>query len=265
MKKQLIEKSLSPAARASINEIQLFDDIDSSNAESLRQIQAGKRGVWIVLAETQSAGRGRRGRSWYSRRGAGIYLSLVRQFTLDSGDLQSLSLVAAISLQSALSGLGVENLQLKWPNDVLHRKRKLAGILLELQATQSCIHLVFGIGINLKLPASALVEIGRPVTDLNSLTENSLVAEEVVAAVVSELLCNIERFEADGFSVFQQVWNRQDCYLGSDIVIENGPNRTIGTSLGVDASGALVLQCANGRQLISGGEIFPSLREVPSE
>ena len=142
MNEALIEKHLSPEARADLGEVILFEEIDSTNAESLRLLKAGKTGSWIVLAQSQIAGRGRSGRTWSSYKGAGIYLSLVRRFTLAADALQSLSLVTAISLHAALTALGVQNLQLKWPNDVLHEKRKLAGILLELHKMESTLHVV---------------------------------------------------------------------------------------------------------------------------
>jgi BirA family biotin operon repressor/biotin-[acetyl-CoA-carboxylase] ligase len=261
MNRELIEKHLSPDFGVDIGEILLFEEIDSTNAESLRLIRSGKRGNWVVLAQSQSAGRGRSGRHWYSHKGAGIYLSLVRQFTMKANALQSLSLVTAISLHSTLITLGVKNLQLKWPNDVLHEKRKLAGILLELQNTSSALYIVFGIGINLALPAQARHEIDRPVTDLNSLTENQLHAEEIVAVLLNKLLSNIAVFESRGFSSFQDEWNRLDCYVGHDIVIQNSRERIIGKSLGVDQSGAQLIQTAGGRQAVIGGEIIPSLRE----
>lgn len=261
MNRELIEKHLSPDSRADIGEILLFEEIDSTNAESLRLLRSGKRGNWIVLAQTQTAGRGRSGRRWYSHKGAGIYLSLVRQLTMQTNALQSLSLVTAISLHSTLAALGVQNLQLKWPNDVLHEKSKLAGILLELHSTNSALHIVFGVGINLDLPTQALQEIGRPVTDLNSLTENQLHAEEIVAVFISKLSSNVADFEIHGFSSFQDQWNSLDCYIGHDIVIQNGSERIIGKSLGVDRSGAQLIQTAGGRRAVSGGEIIPSLGE----
>ncbi|HIA59121.1 MAG TPA: biotin--[acetyl-CoA-carboxylase] ligase [Gammaproteobacteria bacterium] len=262
MNEALIEKHLSPEARADLGEVILFEEIDSTNAESLRLLKAGKTGSWIVLAQSQIAGRGRSGRTWSSYKGAGIYLSLVRRFTLAADALQSLSLVTAISLHAALTALGVQNLQLKWPNDVLHEKRKLAGILLELHKMESTLHVVFGVGINLDLPAQAVKEIGRPVTDLNSLADNEVNTEELVALFINALLPNVINFEATGFSPFQDDWNRLDCYINHDIVIQNGNERIIGKSLGVDNSGAQLMQTATGRQTIIGGEIFPSLREL---
>ena len=262
MNKEFIENHLSPDSRADLGEIILFEEIDSTNAESLRLLKAGRTGSWIVLAQSQTAGRGRGGRTWSSYPGAGVYLSLVRRFTLDADALQSLSLVTAISLHAALTALGVQNLQLKWPNDVLHEKRKLAGILLELHKLGSSLIIVFGVGRKRHLPSQEVKEIGRQVTDLNSLTANEVNKEELVALFINALLPNVINFEERGFSPFQDAWNRLDCYINHDIVIQNGGQRIIGKSLGVDTSGAQLMQTATGRQTIIGGEIFPSLREL---
>ena len=102
MKEQAIRSQLSPASIHVFGEIQLYDQIDSTNAAALRQLQSGKTGNWILLAQSQTAGRGRRGKQWLSPPGAGIYLSLVRQFDMAANALQALSLVTALSLQQAL-------------------------------------------------------------------------------------------------------------------------------------------------------------------
>jgi len=262
MNQQAIQNLLSPEALVVIDDIQLFDEIDSTNAESLRQIQAGKTGNRLILAVSQTAGRGRRGREWLSLSGAGIYLSFTRQFNLEPNALQGLSLLTAISLQSALSDLGISGLQLKWPNDVLHEKKKLAGILLELQDSGQAVYVVFGVGVNINLPEKARQEIGRPVTDIAALTDPVADINAIVATLMNTLCANLALYEKDGFAPFQQTWNQLDCYKGSDIVIESGENRSLGKSLGVDASGALLMQTASGQRRISGGEIFPSLREA---
>lgn len=265
MEKKKIHKLLSPGTRRVFNDIQLLDEIDSTNAEALRQLQAGKTGDWIILANSQTAGRGRRGRHWVSPSGAGIYLSVVKQFTLAADALQGLSLVTALSVQQSLSSLGIKGLQLKWPNDVLHQKKKLAGILLELHQGEPVNHVVFGIGVNLVLPEDSRRQIDRPVTDISSIHASVPDSSTIVAAILEELRINLQDYARAGFKPFADNWNGKDCYLNVDIVIQNGETRTIGRSLGVDESGALIMQTAVGRQVLNGGEIFPSLRELADE
>lgn len=268
MDKQLIQDALAVEISNLIDDIQVFDEIDSTNLESLRQIKAGRHGTLLIVADAQTAGRGRRDRQWVSPAGSGIYLSLSRSFGNDANALQCLSLVAALSVLNAAETLGASGLQLKWPNDVLAGRNKLAGILLELQTTDSGKYLVIGIGLNLSLPKEARALIDRPVTDLATVLEGKRDCPDaaiVAAEIVSQLQRNILMFEEQGFSPFMKMWNFYDKYLDRDIVIQAGNSRTIGKSLGVDENGALILQSASGRELITGGEIFPSLHELPDD
>ena len=261
---QTLRNLLSSESEQSIDRIQIFDEIDSTNSESLRQIQSGNTENRLVVANSQTAGRGRRGRQWLSPKNAGIYLSLTRCFSLQADVLQGLGLATAISVLEALHGLGATDLQLKWPNDVLCKKKKLAGILLESQQLESqqketSRFVVFGIGVNIKLPTESVASIDRPVTDLNSIISELPSRATLIAAILNQLCRNLIDYESSGFSSFKQRWNAQDCYRMSDIVIQNGERRIIGKSLGVDSSGALLLQTTGGVQSINGGEVFASM------
>tara|TARA_R110002073_G_scaffold91547_1_gene215290 strand:+ start:155 stop:964 length:810 start_codon:yes stop_codon:yes gene_type:complete len=265
MNEQALRSLLNLESEQSIDNIQLFDEIDSTNSESLRQIQSGHTENRLLVAKSQTAGKGRRGRQWLSPQNAGLYFSLTRRFSLDANALQGLSLVTAISLVEALCELGAKELQLKWPNDVLCGKKKLAGILLELQQKEGARFVVFGVGVNIEYSTDAVSSIDRPVTDLKNIL-GELPGSEVLLATVLNYLCrNLNDYENEGFSPFADRWNSLDCYRMSDIVIHNGESRIIGKSLGVDAGGALLLQTADGVQSISGGEIFPSLRPLIDE
>jgi len=258
MDRQDIHDALNLETRALLDEIHVFDAIDSTNLEALRQHRAGRRGTFLLLANKQTAGRGRRGRTWLSPSG-GLYLSLIRSFEAEPSSMQALSLVTALAVHSACRRLGAENLQLKWPNDVLAGNKKLAGVLLEWRNVESSQAIVFGIGLNLSLSAGALAAIDRPVTDLQTVIGTNPGQTRVAAAVTEELLASIVRFEQSGFSVFQEAWNENDRYREQDIVIQSGNTRIIGKSQGVDPHGSLMLQSMAGLELISSGEIFGTL------
>jgi len=262
MDEQTLRNLLNIESEKSIDRIQIFDEIDSTNSESLRQIQSGNTENRVVVASSQTAGRGRRGRQWLSPKNAGIYLSLTRRFSLEANALQALSLVTAISVLEALQELGAQGLQLKWPNDVLFEKKKLAGILLELQQKEASRYVVFGIGVNIELSADSLERIDRPATDLTSIIIEPPSRVILLAALLNQLCRNLEKYESSGFSSFEERWNDLDCYRMNDIEIQNGESRLIGRSLGVDSGGSLRLQTAKGIQSINGGEVFPSLRPL---
>lgn len=239
--------------------VQQFTEIDSTNVEAMRQLQSGRSGCFLLLAHSQTAGRGRRGKVWQSPAGAGIYLTLVWAFPVTITQLQSLSLVAALSVHEAMQSCGVAGIKLKWPNDLMARKCKLAGILLELKQSSEASHVLFGIGINLNLARAVRDSIEQPVTDLSSLLQGAPDKSLVVTRVVESLLDNLDEFERSGFEPFRARWNALDFYLGEDIVLQTGDRRKIGKSLGVDETGALLLQTTTGLEKINGGEIFPSL------
>lgn len=265
MDKQSLVKFLSSAAAAKLDDVHLFAELDSTNSAAIRLIESGASGTHLFIAEQQTAGRGRRGRSWKSPAGGGLYMSLLHPFP-DQGqggiELQALSLVTALSVFQSVSQFDAGSVQLKWPNDIVSGKKKLAGILLEMKAAQNHRCIVFGIGINYSLSEEQKVAIDRPVIDLRSLSSSLPTREQLAAQVCSQLLENIEKFSAQGFAPFQSDWNNNDRYLGAEIVIEDGARRIEGRSSGVDDHGALLVQTASGQQCIQGGEVFPSLREA---
>ena len=262
MDEQTLRNLLNLEAEKSIDKIQIFDEIDSTNSEALRQIQSGNTQNRVVVASSQTAGRGRRGRHWVSLKNEGIYLSLTRRFSMEANALQALSLVTAISVLEALRELGAQGLQLKWPNDVLFENKKLSGILLELQHKDAARFVVFGIGVNIELSADSLESIDRPVTDLNNIISEPPSRVILLTELLNQLSRNLEEYENSGFSSFEERWNCLDCYRMSDIEIQNGERRLTGKSLGVDSEGSLLLQTAKGIQPISGGEVFSSLRPL---
>jgi BirA family biotin operon repressor/biotin-[acetyl-CoA-carboxylase] ligase len=239
--------------------VNVFTDIDSTNEESLRRIKRGEPGGFLIASSAQSAGRGRRGRTWFSSANAGLYMSLALPFPAAITNIQALSLVTALSVHKAIKSLYSLELQLKWPNDLLAENKKLAGILLERQQVEEGAIIVFGIGVNIDVPDSDKAQIDRPVTDLISLSDLKPELDILCGAIVNALVENVEVFCKEGFGPFQDRWNELDYYNGCDIAIEDGNGRTVGKSLGVDANGCLKLQSAEGETTIASGEIIPSL------
>jgi len=260
MEKRIIEDHLSYSALVKIDDIHTFRELDSTNSEAMRILESGRTGIHLVVANMQTNGRGRRGRRWVSPEGEGLYISLMHPFACDVSGLQALSLVSALSVHGSLTGGKVSGLQLKWPNDLLIGKKKLAGILLELRTFDGVTYIIFGIGVNYSLGESQKAEIGRPVTDLAEMVLDLPIREELVGIICSTLLTNIEKFIAEGFGSFQESWNQYDCYYESNVVIVNGDHCQSGKSLGVNKEGALVLETSEGEKIISTGELLHSLK-----
>lgn len=260
MDREQLENLITSEVLEAISDLHVFSEIDSTNAEAGRLIRSGEKGIQLIVADSQSAGKGRRGRNWVSPAASGLYLSLAYPFVLEADSLQGLSLVAALTVLSVIEDLGAGNLQLKWPNDILVDNRKLSGILLELHNDNDQTWVVFGIGVNYNLSDEQKAKIDRPVTDIREIVPGSPSLELLAAAITDRLIANIAIFIESGFSSFHATWNRYDRYQDRDIVIQNVGKRIIGRSQGVDESGALLLLTEEGVKKISGGEIFPSLR-----
>lgn len=244
------------------NRFDLHFSTGSTNSDAMHKAEAGET-AYLVMAEHQSRGRGRRGRSWVSPFGHNIYMSLLWSFQGGVAALEGLSLVCALVVVRALKREGYEGFQVKWPNDVLYRGRKLAGILLEVNGdVAGHCRLIIGIGVNSAMPVKAARDIDQPYSDLRLASGRAADRNSLAASLVNELAAGVRQFENDGFAAFREEWMQTDCYLGCEVEIIAGSNTTCGVVAGVDTAGRLLLDTREGRQTISGGELLPSLRPV---
>lgn len=265
MNLESLREALSLDANEAVDEVLIFAEIDSTSSELLRRYKDGQLGSCLVIAQSQSSGRGRRGRAWLSPANGGLYMSLGMPFSNATKDLQAVSLVTAISVANALNQLYQLKLQLKWPNDVLLGNKKLAGILLERHISQAESYIVFGVGVNIAISQEQRQSLGRPLADLKSIVGGDIEPEELAAAITNELVGALAEFLEQGFWPFKDIWNGYDRYIGSDIVIDSGSERLIGKSLGVNEEGSLMLHTPAGPITLNTGEIFPSLRALEGE
>ncbi len=262
--KALISKQLDPAAQHLAQVFDLHFSIDSTNAEASRRASRGEQSC-LVIAEHQAQGRGRRGRQWVSPFGRNIYMSLLWPFQTGVAALEGLSLVCALVVVRALHRMGVDGFEVKWPNDILFRQRKLAGILLEISGDVSgpC-RVVIGIGVNAQMPAAAGASIDQPYSDLAAATDHVIDRNRLAAALISELTQALARFQREGFAPFRDEWMQLDAYAGQSVEIRAGNHSRVGIAAGVDAAGCLLLDTGEGLLTISGGEMLPSLRPAPA-
>jgi BirA family transcriptional regulator, biotin operon repressor / biotin---[acetyl-CoA-carboxylase] ligase len=249
----LIRQGLGPSARATLNELTVLDETDSTNA-FLARLPVARRHAHAVLAESQTRGRGRRQRSWYSPPGGNIYLSLGWRFDPAPSGLATLPLVAGVCVCRALDRAGLRNHGIKWPNDILAGGLKLAGVLVETQAAAGrAVSAVIGIGLNVRMPGTReggpAAAIDRPWTDLASQlpeARRGLSRNALAALLLEELLPGLQSYAEGGFEPFREAWNRLDLLSGRRVGLEgNGPfpgdAAQKGTALGIDASGGLAV------------------------
>jgi BirA family transcriptional regulator, biotin operon repressor / biotin---[acetyl-CoA-carboxylase] ligase len=234
-----IRAELDPSLRWRLGDLDVHWQIDSTNTALLRAANGGAPDLSVCIAETQTAGRGRRGREWQSPLGGNVYFSLLRRFSQGMGALSGLSLVVGLALIDALADCGITNLGLKWPNDVLAAGRKLAGILVELggEFLGPC-HAVIGIGINLRLPSGAA--IGQPYIDLAQLCDGQPPSRnQIIGRVLIRLVDALDRFAAKGFSAFVDEYARHDLLAGKELRVHTAEGIREGVGDGVDERGAL--------------------------
>lgn len=240
--------------------IYISDSVDSTNAEALRRIEAGQRAPFLVLSEQQTAGRGRRGRKWVSPFAQNIYYSLVLRIDGGLRQLEGLSLVVGLAVMQALREVGVANAGLKWPNDVLVERKKIAGILLELIGDPADVcHVVLGVGINVNMQKAA--DVDQLWTSVQVETGSSVDRNYLVARLGVQLLAYIERHRSSGFSAIQSEWEQNHLWQGRPVSLIAGVNQVDGVVLGIDGQGALRLSVEGVEKIYSGGELSLRLRD----
>lgn len=236
-------------------EVRVYDVIDSTNAEALRLLQADKCAPFLILAERQTAGRGRRGRHWVSPIAQNLYLSLVIEVGGGARQLDGLSLVVGLSVQSALRDVGLIEAGLKWPNDVLVGRRKIAGILLELvgDPADRC-HVVIGIGINVNM-RKVSEDIGQPWTSVRLELGHAISRNLLARLLCTHLRIDLALHERKGFTALQKRWEEAHLWQGASVELASGAQVVRGTVLGIAETGALRLLVDGNERQYSGGEL----------
>jgi BirA family biotin operon repressor/biotin-[acetyl-CoA-carboxylase] ligase len=257
----VLRACLGPRARGF--RIDLLDACTSTSTLLLERARSGAPSGSVIACELQSAGRGRRGNLWQSGLGGSLTFSLLWRFAQGAGALSGLSLAAGVAVARALCAQGIEGVQLKWPNDLLHAGRKLGGILIEVQGTAAGPSAaVIGIGLNLRLPTGLIEAIAQPVTDIASIAAQAPPRNRLLAALLVELAQVLEAFAERGFAPLREEWMARHAHQGKPVRLSAGEGGSAaGTALGVDEDGALLLETARGVERFIGGDV--SLRAMP--
>lgn len=232
--------------------VEILPEVDSTNTELMRRARAGQLDPVLLVAERQTAGRGRLGRDWKSDvQGLGGTLTFSLGVPLAPADWSGLSLAVGLAVVQSLH----PDLRLKWPNDVWLQQRKLAGILIETASVGDTRYAVIGVGINiasrdatdLRTPPAALQELWPEAT-----------APAALARVALPLAQTVQQFAAEGFAPLRPAFHARDLLYGQEVVCSDG---TTGTARGVDASGALLVHTDQGLIKINSAEV--SVRPAP--
>ena len=243
-----------------LDEVDLRLSTGSTNELALEGLRRGvHRGLYV--AEKQTAGRGRRGRQWVSPFASGLYFSLAWRFRCGVTALEGLSLVVGLALKRVLDRAGYRDVGVKWPNDLLVGRKKLAGVLIEVTGDTSVeSQLVIGIGLNTGLRDAEADTIDQQWSDLHQ-QGLSLNRTELLSALLIELVQVLQDFESNGFRAFRAEWLAADVFRSQPVQVQTGVEAyATGIASGVSESGALLLLTDQGMRTLHGGEV--SLRPI---
>jgi BirA family biotin operon repressor/biotin-[acetyl-CoA-carboxylase] ligase len=247
----------------SIHSFDILPFVSSTNdviAEHLSK--NGQSGV-VCLSEMQGAGRGRRGREWLSPPASNFYGSVGWVFQGGFPVIEGLSLAVGVAVIKALESVGIQGLQVKWPNDILHHGHKLAGVLIEMTGeVGSACHVVIGVGVNLRLSDSIKKQILQPVTDLYTISGLLIDRQKVTAAIVTALITLLMSYDQTGFAKWHDEWLKYDAFKNEIVDILGLQEPIHGVAKGVDERGNLLVETEKGLMRIFGGEV--SLRQAMS-
>ncbi len=238
-----IRAHLAAASAGQSNGIEIVTTVDSTNRYLRDRLSLPVSSGHVVLAEQQTAGRGRRGRRWISPFGANIYLSMLQVFETDASQLAGLSLAVAVAVNRALIKLDARGTGLKWPNDIHWQGRKLSGILLEMQGeTSGAWNVIIGIGLNIGMKSEAAEDIEQDWTELNSILAQRVDRNKMVALLIAELETAMQQFRQQQLQAFLAEWRRHDVSLDKPVQLHLHDRIIDGIARGIDEQGALKLE-----------------------
>lgn len=247
--------------QANFFNIEVMDITTSTNSVMMQRASEGLPHASCIATNIQTAGKGRRGRKWVSELGENLTFSFLWRFNQGAAMLSGLSLVVGIALIRTFKQLGINQALLKWPNDVLifHEKayKKLAGILIELQGDMDGQSLaVIGIGINLNISKKQIKKIDQPAIDLQTITQESMNPNNLIALIIKELAKVLSEFELNGFSSLKEEWVMSHAFHEKVISLTKGNGQNvIGKVIDISAEGSLILQTNQGQLNFSSGEV----------
>jgi BirA family transcriptional regulator, biotin operon repressor / biotin---[acetyl-CoA-carboxylase] ligase len=234
-----------------------FETLDSTNnlAKELAAREAPEGTV--VIAETQTGGRGRLGREWNSPPGVGLYVSVVLRPMLPPMELPQITLTAAVAVVRAVRRVTGVAPGIKWPNDLLLRGKKMGGILTEMESESDRIrHVVIGLGLNVNNP-NFPPELAGIATSLAQAVGGTFSRLDLLKAWLEEFEGLYERFLNQGFPEILEEWKRYTVTLGQAVTVRQGPRELSGRAVDVAPDGALLLYTGGKIVRVTSGEITP--------
>jgi BirA family biotin operon repressor/biotin-[acetyl-CoA-carboxylase] ligase len=253
-----IQALLPESVRSHIEALLIEWTLESTNTRLLEALPPAAGTAAVVLAEQQTGGRGRRGRSWLAQPGCAVCFSMAWQYPEMPADLSALSLVVGLCVVNTLQELGVET-RLKWPNDLVTGNGKIGGILIEMRAEAGGpVHVVIGIGLNVFMDDAARAAVkaaGNIADDIRAHRDPPPDRNAIVAGMLKRLVPALGDFPRHGLKPHLHHWGSCDALFDREVSVENAGERTRGIARGVDSHGALLVETPQGVQRFISGEV----------
>jgi BirA family biotin operon repressor/biotin-[acetyl-CoA-carboxylase] ligase len=237
-----------------------FAELDSTNTRARELAESGAAEGEIVIAESQTQGRGRLGRRWESPPLSNLYLSIVLRPGLPPKHAPQITLAAAVALVETVGSFLPRPPVIKWPNDILIDGKKLAGILTEAACDTECVqYVILGIGLNLNYRAETMPETLRQrATSMADLAGENLSRETVLVRLIHDLDRCYGELEESGFAALRPRWETHFGLRGRRVRVELGDQTIIGRAQGIDHEGALIVDTDDEqRRSIIAGDVIP--------
>ena len=237
--------------------LEVFDTISSTNDYLLRKEKNKNKDIKICIAEEQTKGRGRRGKSWISPKFKNIYFSLNSYFKKE--DLSGLSIAVALSVSKVLTKINVMSL-IKWPNDLLVGNKKICGILIETAKVGELTKVVIGIGINVNMEYSELID--QEWTSIKLEKKQSVDRNSIITEMINQLCITLNEFEQEEFDYFLKRFTSLDLLRDKEFTLKDKPNETF-IGKGIDNKGLLIAQNLKDQRIVkfSSGEVSLKLKK----
>ena len=254
--KEKILSKLSNELRSKVF-LEVFDTISSTNDYLLSKEKNKNKDINVCIAEEQTKGRGRRGKSWISPKFKNIYFSL--NSYLKKEDLSGLSIAVALSVSKVLKKINVMSL-IKWPNDLLVGNKKICGILIETAKVGELTKVVIGIGINVNMEYSELID--QEWTSIKLEKKQSVDRNSIITEMINQLCITLNKFEQEEFDYFLNKFTSLDLLKDKEFTLKDKPSETF-IGRGIDNKGLLIAQNLNDQRTVkfSSGEVSLKLKK----
>lgn len=255
---EAIRRQLS--ARTVGRQIYLFGEVTSTNAVLRDLARAGAREGTVVLAESQTAARGRLGKSWFSPFGVNLYASVLFRPAIGPKEASVFSFMASLAVADAIRAAGVPA-AIKWPNDILVERRKVAGALAELATSDDRLdYVILGVGVNLNVEGKALLEAlgeaGHAATSLREAAGKEIDRNAFAARFLNALDEWLGVYRAEGSPPLLRAWRDRDILTGRRVEVREEAATFDGRALGLDPDGHLLVEDSKGRaRRVVAGEV----------